>query len=329
MELPNNSQVNVGMIGIRGLIKMGLLTLAGTFFALGFSWFFRAFLLSGEWSKLFLSFALALGFLVVFTLQTFFIRSNTHFAIAFFLQSIALTAFFLSVTVPVAFLFITIYLLLLTASYSGRKILDNTLKIDFWNISKLVVPKGIIVITLLVSVFIPLHLQTHRDEFPLSLTAFDKVLASSDAFIRRFYQDFDSSQSVEQMARTATERQLESIPQAKSLSPRDREVLIKKSMHDFYNQLFGYTGVTINPKERVSTAAYHVLQKKFSVLKDDAKLWIYVMLGSVVFVSIASIMMPIRILVALLAFIVYEIMIAVGFAHVTVESRSKEVLVLD
>ena len=317
------------MFGFRGAIKIGLLALAGIAFALGFSWFLRAFLLSGEWNALIMSTAFAFGFLVVFTLQTFFIRSNTHFALAFLLQDLALTSFFLSFTAPIMILFGAVYLLLLSASYGGRKILDNTLKVDFWNISKLVAPKGIIAITLLVSVFIPLHLQEHRDELPLSLATFDKVLASSNVFIRRFYQDFDPSQSVEQMARAATERQLAAIPQAKNLSARERESLIENAMQDFYDQLFGYTGVSIDPKKPVSTVAYGVLQEKFSGMGDDAKLWIYVIFGSIVFVSIASIMMPIRILVALLALIVYEALIAFGFAHVVIENRSKEVLVLD
>ncbi|OGM93098.1 hypothetical protein A2372_01630 [Candidatus Wolfebacteria bacterium RIFOXYB1_FULL_54_12] len=329
MDLINNQQGNAGMIGIPGLVKTGLLALAGIFFALGFSWFLRSFLLVGEWRSLIVSTGLAIGFLVVFTLQTFFMRSNMHFAIAFFLQSLALTAFFFSFTAPVMTLFVIVYLLLLTASYGGRKILDNTLKIDFWNISKLVAPKGIIAVTLLVSVFIPLHLQEHRDELPLSLATFDKVLASSNVFIRRFYQDFDSSQSVEQMARAATERQLASIPQAKNLSPRERELLIGKAMQDFYDQLFGYTGVKIDPKSPLSDAAYGVLQEKFTGMGDNAKLWIYVIFGSIVFVSIASIMMPIRILVALLAWVVYETLIALGFARVSIESRSKEVLLLD
>lgn len=329
MDLTNNQRPNAGMIGIGGIVKVALLALAGIIFALGFSWFLRAFLLSGEWSQLIISTCFALGFLVVFTLQTFFIRSNMHFAIAFLLQSLGLMAFFLSSTVSVLVLFVVVYLLLLSASHGGRKILDNTLKIDFWNISKLVAPKGIIAMTLLVSVFIPLHLQKHRDQLPLSLATFDKVLASSNVFIKRFYQDFDSSQTVEQMARAATERQLATIPQAKNLSPREREVLIGRSVQDFYEQLSGYTGVKIDPKQPVSVVAYGVLQDRYNRSSDDVKLWIYIIFGSIVFVSIASIMMPIRILVALLAFLAYETMIALGFAHVIVESRSKEVLILD
>lgn len=322
-------QINSSMIGALGVAKIASLAFTGIVFAFGFSWFFRSFLLSGEWGRLIAGSLFALGFLVVFTLQTFFIRSNAHFAIAFFLQSFALIASFLAFATPIILLFFAVFLLLLSASYGGRKILDNTLKIDFWNISKLIVPKGIIALTLLASVFIPLHLQAHRDELPLSLATFDKMLASSNVFIKRFYQDFDSSQSVEQFARSATERQLATMPQAKNLGPRERELLIENAMQDFYDQLLGYTGTSIDPQKPISVVAYGVLQEKFSGLGNEAKLWMYVILGSIVFVSIASIMMPIRILVALFALIAYETMLALGFAHVAVESRSKEVLILD
>ena len=320
---------NVDMIGIKGLIKIGALTFVGVLFALGFSWFFRSFLLGSEWGQLIWSMACAIGYLVVFTLQTFFIRANTHFAVAFLLQCIALLGFFITITTPVMILFAVVYALLLSASFGGRKILENTLKIDFWNISKLIVPKGIIALTLLISVFIPLHLQANKDVLPLSIATFDKVLVSSNVFVKRFYQDYDPSNSVEEIARTTTEQQLAAIPQAQNLKPVEREILIKRAMNDFYEQIFSYTGVTINPKDPFSKAAYGILEEKFNGLKDEAKLWIYIIFGSIIFISIASIMLPIRILVGLLAFFFYETLLALGFAHVTIESRPKETIILD
>lgn len=326
---PINPRVNVDMIGVKGLIKIGALAFAGVLLALGFSWFFRAFLLSGAWSQLIWSSLCAVGYLIVFTLQTFFIRSNAHFAIAFLAQSVALLGFFITLSLPIVVLFAVVYALLLSASFGGRKILENTLRIDFWNISKLIVPKGIIALTLLVSVFIPLHLQANRDTLPLSLATFDKVLASSNMFIKRFYTDFDSTKSVEEIARTATEQQLAKLPAAQNLKPREKDLLIKRAMEDFYAQIFSYTGVAVNPKDPISTAAYGVLQQKFNGLQDEAKLWVYIIFGSIIFISVASIMMPIRIIVGLLAFFMYEVLLALGFAHVSIESRPKESLVLD
>lgn len=326
---PTDMHTNVDMIGVKGMIKIGTLAFAGVLFALGFSWFLRSFLLSGEWQWLGWSTICAVAYLVVFTLQTFFIRSNVHFAFAFFLQSVALLGSFITFTTPIVTLFVLVYTLLLSASFGGRKILENTLKIDFWSISKLVVPKGIIALTLLVSVFIPLHLQANRDVLPLSLATFDKVLASSNVFVQRFYKDFDPSKSVEEIARTATEQQLAALPQAQDLKPRERELLIRRAMEDFYKQIFDYTGVAVNPRDPLSKAAYGILEQKFGALQDEAKLWIYILLGSIVFISIASIMMPIRIIVGLLAFFLYEVLLALGFAHVTLESRQKETLILD
>ncbi|EKD24098.1 MAG: hypothetical protein ACD_81C00109G0001 [uncultured bacterium] len=324
-----NKPANAYTIGISGSIKIGILAFVGIVFALGFSWFFREFLLTGEWTKMLWSGLSSIGFLVVFTLQTFFMRSNTHFAVAFFLQSLALISFFFALSVPIMTLFVVVYGGLLSASYSGRKMLDNMLTIDFWSISKLVVPKGIIAITLLASVFIPLHLQAHRDSIPVSSATFDKVLASSSSFIKYFYKDFDTSKTVDELARTATEQQLsEKFPQVNALKPREKTLLINEAMKGLYEQLFNYTGVQINPKDPVAVAAYGVLQEKYFALRDEVKLWIFIIFGAVIFISIASIMMPLRILVALIAFFVYEVMIALGFARVVIESRSKETFVL-
>lgn len=326
---PTNTQTNVDTVGTGGLIKIALLILIGTLFAIGFSWFFRSFLLGGEWMQLVWSSLCAIGFLVIFTLQTFFIRHTVLFALAFLFESVALIGFFITPTIPVIALFVVAYGLLLSASYSGRKLLENTLKIDFWNISKLIVPKGIIVITLLVSVFIPLYLQEHRDALPLSLATFDKVLSSSNIFIQRFYKDFDPSKSVEETARTATEQQLATMPQAELLGPKEKATVVKEGMKEFYARLFSYTGVQINPKDPISKAAYGVLEHKFKGLKDEAKLWVFIIAGSIVFISIASIMMPIRIVVALLAYFLYEIMLALRFARVTIEEKPKETIILD
>lgn len=328
MNLINN-RTNVYLISPKGLVKTGILVLVGILFALGFSWFFRVFLLGGEWIQLLWSSLCAIGFLIVFTLQTFFIRSTAHFALAFLLENIALMGFFITLTVPVVVLFIIAYGLLFSASFSGRKVLENTLRVDFWNISKLIVPKGIVVVTLLVSVFIPLHLQAHPNELPLSQVTFDKVLLSSNLFIQRFYKNFDPSKSVEEVARIATEQQLEKMPQAQVLGPKEKSLIVKQGIQEFYGQLFNYTGVEINPQDRVSTAAYTVLEKKFTGLKDEAKLWVFIIVGSIVFVSIASIMMPIRIVVALLAYFFYEVMLAFGFARITIEEKPKETIILD
>jgi hypothetical protein len=328
MNLTDNKS-NIDTLGVGGLIKTIVLIVVGAAFALGFSWFFRTFLLGGEWMQLVWSSACAIGFLVVFTLQTFFIRATSLFALAFFLQSVALLGFFITLTIPVIALFCVAYGLLFSASYAGRKVLENSLKIDFWNISKLIVPKGIIVITLLISVFIPLYLQAHRDTLPLSLATFDKVLSSSNVFVQRFYKDFDPSKSVEEIARTATEQQLAAMPQAQTLKPNEKALVVKAGMKEFYTRLFGYTGVQINPKDSVSKTLYGVLEKKFGALKDEAKLWVFIIVGSIVFISIASIMMPIRIVVALLAYFCYEVMVALGFARITIEQKSKETIILD
>ncbi|HEX8994225.1 MAG TPA: hypothetical protein VF803_03170, partial [Candidatus Paceibacterota bacterium] len=212
MNLISN-EPNADAIGTKGLLKIGILAAFGVGFALGFSWFLRVFLLSGDWNQLWFIAVFALAYLVIFTLQTFFIRSNSYFALVFLLQSIALIGFFISLSTPIIVLFVVIYGMLFSASYSGRKILDNTLKVDFWNISKLVAPKGIVVMTLLVSVFVPLHLQSEGDRFPISSGVFDKILQGSTSFIQRFYPGVDTSKSLEVFARTATQQQIESHPE--------------------------------------------------------------------------------------------------------------------
>ena len=328
MNLINNAR-NTGTIGSKGLIKIGILAAIGILSAVGFSWFLRIFLLGGDWMQLLWALLCALAFLVIFILQTFFIRSNIHFGLVFLLQSFALIGFFFNATLPITIMFVVIYAMLYSTSYTGRKILDNTLKVDFWNISKLVAPKGIIVVTLLVSVFVPLHLQTSGDGIPLSAAAFDAILRSGNVFMQRFYPGIDTTKSLEQFARTATEQQLNVIPGANALPANAKEQLVRKGMQDVYKQVFSATGVQVNPKDPLSKSAYAVLQKKFNGLQDATKTWIFVLAGSLIFISIASIIWPIRILVSLIAYVVYESMIALGFIRLTIEERPKEILLLD
>lgn len=317
-------KITTGSVG-----KFTALLILGTGFAFSFVWFLELFLKSGDWNHLIFSAISAILFLIVYLFQSLFIKINGRLAFMVFIESLAMTAVFINRLFLLLPLVLIIFLVLYSGNYSGKKDLENRLKINFRGISKIVLPKGIVVIALMFSVIIPFSLRSDAQKFPLPPGVFKEIFSITNPIIQKFLPGVDLSLSLEEIAKTTAEEKISRISGTQNLPKAAKQQIINQSLNDFYKKISDFIGTQINPKQSVSDSLYGAIKEKFFKLSESAKDLIFILIGVLILASIESVALPIRLFVSFLAFMAYKILLALNFFRISFEDRTKEVILID
>lgn len=316
----------------RSIIKITILATLGIALAFFFGYYLKVFFVAGDWNQFWIASLLALGFLIIFLLDVFFIKSLQWIAIVIFLESGALLAgFYDQFSKSLLAGALLAALILFLAHFSGHSEMKNLLKIKFWRVSKIVVPKALAAIALFVSIAYYANLQGNvlgREDFFISRSSFEKIIAPSNPLIKKIVPEFDLSLSTGELINKLAQAQVEGNPQAKILPEGAKKQLVAATTSDLEKKINDFLGTTLDTKAKVSDAIYGAMIKKVSGLSDESRGIFQIGLAALIFLTIIGFVLPIRWLVSSIAFLVYEILIALGFAFVSLEGRSKEIVLL-
>lgn len=306
------------------LILMGLLSAATAFI---FSWQLDL-LLHSDGSDLFVSTTIFAGlFLIIFLLQSIFIRDRSQAAFWMLIDSAALTAVFIVKSYYAVLVLVLICLILYWAKYSGDKVAKNNLRLDFWQVSRTVLPKAIIAIALVAGIFSPIYLKT-SSALPFSSGIFETILASSGGIVGKFFPGVDPNSSISKITRSIAENQISQMPEVNILPQAYKDQLIKTGSNELYNQISGFLGIAINPSLKLSDALFEAAKEKFMALPDSAKNLIFILIGALIFAVIETLSLPIRIIISAIAFVFFKILIYSGFAKISHEDAIKEIIII-
>jgi len=75
-------------------------------------------------------------------------------------------------------------------------------------------------------------------------------------------------------------------------------------------------------------ALYEIMITKVSQLPANVKSFIPIGIAALIFLSIISLSWPIRMIVNVPAYLIYEICLALGFSAIIIEGKSGEVIIL-
>ena len=290
--------------------------------------FLSNFFSSANWNSLLWGGVSGLIFLVFFLLQTFLFPGRGISVFVILLQSLmTVITFIIKAPIIVSF-FLIIFWILYLGNNKGRKLILNSIRINFWDVSKAVLPKGILALAILFGALIPFYLSSLGDQFPFPRNIFREVATSASSITERILPGFNSSSTIEEIARKSSEADLEQLPGAQNLSKASREQIIAQGAASFYKNLSSIFGITVDPKFNIFDAIYDFLKNKFMELPEEERKMIFVIIGIVIFITIESVSWPVRMVVSLLAFLVYEVFIASGIINITLENRAKEVIVV-
>jgi len=305
----------------RSVPKIVILAAAGIIFSFAFGYFLKLFIFQGRLDFLLFCFLAALGFLIFFLLEVLFVKTSWIVSLIIFLETLGFLAPFynhLSKTVAIGTLIS--FLIFLSGVYIGRAELGNMLKVKFWRISKKTLPKAIAGLALFSSIIYVGVIGSGEKEFFISQATFEKVI--------EFVPGFDLSLPVETLIKNLAVNQIEGNAQLKLLPESAKKELINQSVKELEKKISDFTGIPLNPKVKASEALYGIMKEKFTNLPENVRLFTPAAVAAIIFLTIIGLSLPIRLIATVLAFLIYEICLALGFSAIIMEGRSREIIIL-
>src|SRR3989344_4920244 len=305
------------------LWKIVAIVFLGVFSAIGFSYFLYGFLI--DWSGGIYALVCLVFFLVAIFLEAVFIKDFSRLVTAIFFEVLAIGTFsyihfsgFLFGALIVAFFF------LLWGCWRGRDELQYNLKIRIFSVNRVLLPKVITAVSLFV---VAAYVGVYDPQKTLiSPDIFDKVVMPTQGIVKYFYP-ISFSGKFGDAVQTVVEKQLEGQMAYKRLPDSDKAAIRKQAGDDLKARVADYIGVWPNDNERVIDVMYRAFVQFSGGLSGDQKNFVFAGLALALFLVVRSIGIPIMWVTYAVSALIYETLLAAGFAELVLESRSKEIII--
>jgi hypothetical protein len=269
-------------------------------------------------------------FLAIFTLQAFFIKDWNVLFFAVFFEVLAIAIpfyeFFSLILLGLFFLFA---FSLFFAVLSGRRELKNALNIPFLKVARSVLISGIMVMILLTSsVFIFGGIGNNlvtEESFQKSL---DPVVGLMAPIISPIVPDFSPEMPLGNLVSGIMKKQLQGIDQFKMLSESARNNYLSKSSEDYVKSIGEFLKVPLNSNKSISQNIYMVSSASISSKNPQEKDYLGFLALLTIWLTVGSIASIFYIPVAIITYIIFEILLAMEFGVIQYESRSREIIIL-
>lgn len=316
----------------RSMLKIAVLAVFSVVSLSAFGYFFKLFFQGGKENLLLISGLFAVIFLIFFTLQTLFIKNLKISSLVTFLSCVGLAAIFYDIANSAILIGIAlVFLALFSGNINGVRELKNSLKVNFWKINKTVLPKAIAAIFLFLSIIYIYGNSGTNGEFFISQQNFEKIILSPSIIVaQKFYPEIDPSLTIDELAVNLAKKQIEESPELNILPSTVKKMMVNQAAGELESQIKGFLSIpeSVGKKLTISEAIYKTLKDKFNAFPENIKSLILIGVVLTLFLTLEVLALPIRLIISFLAFIVYEILLALGFANVELEGRSKEIIIL-
>ena len=331
----------------RSVLKIVLLTLISVGFSVLSVKLFLNFLLNVQSGFFFLWLGAAVAFLVVVLLQTIFIKSKIKLVGIMFLQGIIPLALFIDQLYPVISVplmvgtgFFALFLVL--GSFKGWRFLGESLTIRFSFMAKIVLPKVVMgMIFLLLSVMYVQYFELNKFTDVLGESIVSETLIASEPVVKLWFPNISFNQSVRSFFESVAEAQLRNIRVETTRSDGARvSVEFKTLTDDIKKQIVSdagekvrvvfeeKSGSSFSPDASIKSAVFLATKKYIQTNSEKMGSLFPIIIMIVAFFSFKGIFSLIHWLISLIAFLIYKFLVAVGFAYVNLESRSREFILL-
>lgn len=262
-------------------------------------------------------------FMTVLTVQSLTLRYTREMLIASASAALGLTLPFLfAPLVHFAVATAVIFLLFFAAHARGRREESNVLKIKFSHVARPVV--GLILTAVVISAVFMLFAGGTA---ALTEETANKMLDVAVApLVKGYVKDFSSGAGMGDVLEDVARGQIEKAPGSEELTSFQKQLLVKQSSEEIRNILEERTGFRVQMDASAGKNLHaFLLEKSSGILDPRAPLGI-ILLTLFVLLLVKSVEFVLYIPLGILAFMLYELLIAFGFVAVQLEARNKEVI---
>ena len=217
--------------------------------------------------------------------------------------------------------FVILLVFLFQGARMGGLAMGNMVKIKFFRLVRII--SGSIISAVVIFLSIVLILTSN---FSISRQRVDQVVALATPFIERFVIGFDADKNTGELLTQVTENQLAKADEFMKLSSTDKHTVLTRETEAVKARIEESLGEKIDLNASVSENVHKIVDTKLSSLSPKAQIYWSAAFIAAIWLSVQSIEFIIYIPLAVLVFLVYELLFALGFAVIQTESRSKEVI---
>ena len=322
--------------GAFSYIKGSILTFFGTVFA-----FAAGFLINNAaYQQLQIESKTIIGltamivlFLIFLSLQIMFINRRGFLALSLAISSLGLSAgFFANLTQYVLYALLVSAAIIIVGGLTTRATLDDSLKVSFLRVANSSIKFGILALAIIASIlFFNIFSTKPLDQNNpiLSEGFFETTMTILSKPLSGFLGGIDFTKTLREVATQMVDTQLQqNSTSTKNISAVQRQQIINSSIQDLQSRLGGVFGGQINVDEKMSTALYGALLNRINTLPLDVRRIILIIGAVLVLFTVLAVSPIIRPIVVGIAFLFYEVFIALNFGTIIYETRSKETIVL-
>ncbi|MDE2001319.1 MAG: hypothetical protein KGI60_01985 [Patescibacteria group bacterium] len=315
------SSVDVSRVRVYGMSTVSVL--AALFFGFGI----REMILGGglNGGNVTMNVAGALLFLIAFLLQVLLVKSMKIQMTVVGLEAVSLALFFFA---SWSWLFLLAFVLLIgflsLGVRGGKREIENEMKVSFFKIARHTVPKVITGLSLFVSI---LYVAFGSSGSPLiGQDTFLAMVRPSEPIVRGFgLKDFSWDMTAPQFAQSVAEFQYGSAFAA--ATPAMQSQAVAQITSQLRAQAAQY-GVVFKNTDTVGGVFYAYMVGQYNSLPTSYKSWIPIAVFVLTFLTVKGLGSIAGWFVAPLGYIIFQLLLASGFAHIQLEQRSREVVVV-
>ncbi len=330
----------------RSPLKILLLAFFGVAFSFFMAYFFNKFLLVVNYPDLLWSVFFGGAFIVFTILQVCFIKSLTKLNLIVFFETLAAVAIFYKLLYPrpplslVSGALLFLFFLGLGVNH-GLKLLENSVRVKFILTAKMIIPKAVTAILIFLTAMLYLNyfvLGKFNDAKGELLTA--KLMLLTKPLLKSLAPDFSPDKKVSEFFTSLAENQLAKLKVKQAtgiidnfqvdfnqLSPEARKEITATAAAQLKTAAEKVVG-PLNPNDFLARAVFKGVKNYFGNLPKNFK----PIFGIIVAFSFFALMKGAAILfywlIEFAALLLYKILLISGFAYVTMESRTREFILL-
>lgn len=286
---------------------------------------------SNPFAQVAISFSVALIiFLVLLLLNVISVMRAGFLSAVLAVGALALGVNFLgSMNIRTIFAVVILALFLIFAGMIGRREIDEVVKIRFFRLSRLVLSPVVLGVAICVALlfFDAFSLRNLTGDNPiLPQGAFEKNIEGFSKALSPVLGEIDFSKTLREIANDSVDNAAKTSPLA---IPSDLLGASKeRALSEYQKRMQEVLGIPVDPDKKISAEIYQSLLNRFNGLEGGMRTLVLGALAFVLFITVTAISPIVRFIAAGIAFLLFELLRALGFIAILYENRSKEFIVL-